>query len=134
MYPNSKHKGEPTVETEITIVDSSDALSRSLEGVFVEKRYRVTCLNASGVKDHLRRSDCKALIIDLDNVPVDILFFRQLKRSHPEMKIVVVSRHPYHPELEEAMSRHIFASISKPVDPDEIEFLLKNIADDADLP
>ncbi len=120
------------MKTDITIVDSSEASVRSLEKALAEKQYRVTWLGKTGLENHLRQSDCRILILDLDSVPVDILFFRHLMRSHPGMKIIVVSRHPYHPELEEAMSRHIFASISKPVDPDEIVFLLKNISDSSD--
>ena len=117
-------------ETEIAIVDSSDAFKRSLEEALAEKQYLVTCLNAASLENHLSQKDCRIVILDLDSVPTDTFFFRQLKRSHPGLKIIVASRQSYHPELEEAMSHHIFAIISKPVDPDEIVFLLKNIDDE----
>lgn len=127
-------EGNPTVDMEIAIVDSSEVFKRSIKEALVEKQYHVTCLSAAGLENHLSQKDCRIVILDLDSVPTDTLFFRHLKRSHPGLKIIVVSRQTYHPDLEEAMSRHIFASINKPVDPDEIVFLLKNIDDDTALP
>ena len=122
------------MNTEIAIVDSSEAFKRSLELALAEKQYQLTCLSAAGLENHLNQKDCRIVILDLDSVPTDTFFFRHLKRSHPRLKIIVVSGQPYHPELEEAMSHHIFASISKPVDPDEIVFLLKNIDDETNSP
>ena len=120
------------MNTEIAIVDSSEALKRSITKALAETQYRITCLSVAGLENHLSQKDCRVVILDLDSAAADTFFFRNLKRSHPGLKIIVVSRHPYHPDLEEAMSRHIFASISKPVDPDEIVFLLKNIDDESD--
>lgn len=119
------------MKMEIAIINSSETFKQSLEEALAEPHYHVTCLSAAGLEKHLSQKDCRIVILDLDSVPTDTLFFRHLKRSHPGLKIIVVSRQPYHPELEEAMSQHIFASISKPVDPDEIEFLLKNINDNS---
>jgi DNA-binding NtrC family response regulator len=67
------------------------------------------------------------MIIVLDTLPVDKLFFRDLKRLHPMMNIIGLSKQSFHPELEEAISQHIFACVNKPVDPEEIIFLLKSI-------
>ena len=116
--------------TQITIVDSSRELRRSIERALAEKPYQLTFLDAANLESHLQESNSLIVIIDLDTGPKDILFFRHFKRSHPGLKIIVASRQPYHPDLQEAMSHHIFASINQPVDPDEIIFLLKNINDE----
>ena len=118
------------VNTEITIIDSSEELRRSIEGALAEKPYQIFYRDAGKLENHLQDSNCLIVIVDLDTVPKDILFFRHLKRTHPGLKIIVASRQPYHPDLQEAMSHHIFASISQPVDPDEVMFLLKNILDE----
>ena len=120
------------MNTEITIVDSSKELRRSIERALAEKTYQLIFRDAANLENHLQVSNCLIVIVDLDSAPKDILFFRHLKRSHPGLKIIVASRQPYHPELQEAMSHHIFASVSQPVDPDEIVFLLKNIDDESE--
>jgi DNA-binding NtrC family response regulator len=79
--------------------------------------------------DHIRQNPCHALILDLDSLPVDNRFIRNLSRENPGLCIIGISSRTFHPELEEAMRAHISACLSKPVDEDELLFWLKSLSD-----
>lgn len=67
------------------------------------------------------------VLLDLDALPVDNLVFRNLKKTNPGACIIGLSSRSFHPELEEAMSKHIHACLGKPVDEDELLFLVKSL-------
>jgi len=69
------------------------------------------------------------VLLDTDTVPVDNAFFRVLKKRYPHIHILLVSRLSYHPGLEEAMASHIYACLAKPLDPEELLYWLKSIAE-----
>lgn len=76
---------------------------------------------------HIREGSCRAVILDLDSLPVDNRFIRGLCRESPDLRVIGISRRTFHPELEEAMRTYISACLSKPVDPDELVYWLKSI-------
>ena len=73
------------------------------------------------------RKPLKELILDLDSLPVNNRLFRELKKKNPRLHIVGLSSRPFHPELEEAMSRHISSCLTKPVDMEELLYWLKSV-------
>ena len=116
------------MKTEIVIADTDIKACRALNHVLENRHYQTASIHSlKGLEKFLRKSRCRAIIIDLDMLPVNKLFFRDLKRLHPMIQIIGLSEHSFHPELEEAISQHIFACVNKPVDPEEIIFLLKSI-------
>lgn len=116
------------MKTEIVIADADIKACRALNHVLENRHYQTTSINSlKGLEQILQKSSCRAIIIDLDTLPVDKQFFRDLKRMHPLLYIIGLSEQSFHPALEEAISQHIFACVSKPVDPEEIIFLLKSI-------
>lgn len=68
-----------------------------------------------------------AVLIDLDSTAISNIDIRNLKRANPGVPFLAISREPFHPNLQESMQSHFFACVSKPVDPDELIYLL-NIA------
>lgn len=68
-----------------------------------------------------------ALILDLDSLPVDNRFIRNLSKENPELCIIAISSRNFHPELEEAMRAHISACLSKPINEDELLYWLKSL-------
>lgn len=116
------------MKMEIVIADADIKGSRSLSHVLENRNCQTTLINSlKSLEQFLQKSGSRAIIIDLDSLPVDKRYFRDLKRLHPMTHIIGLSEHSFHPELEEAISQHIFACVSKPVDPEEILFLLKSI-------
>jgi len=93
-----------------------------------EQNYRIVPKHSlNNLSDFIHEISCQLLILDLDSISVDKNLFRKLKRKHPSLYIVGLSSRPFHPELEEAMSRHIYACLSKPVDEEELVFWIKSL-------
>ena len=116
------------MKMEIIIADADIKEGRSLSHVLENRQYQTASINSlKGLEQILKKRYCRAIIINLDTLPVDKQFFRDLKRLHPMLHIIGLSKHSFHPDLEEAISQHIFACVNKPVDPEEILFLLKSI-------
>jgi DNA-binding NtrC family response regulator len=70
--------------------------------------------------------DCRLAILDLDSLPVDDRLIRKLKRENPSLRIIGFSSRSFHPELQEAMSSHIYACVGTPVDEEELVFWVKS--------
>jgi DNA-binding NtrC family response regulator len=74
----------------------------------------------------------RVVILDLDALPVDNRFFRNIRKQDPTLQFVGVSSYPFHPELQEAMSQHICSCLSKPVDEEELVFWVKSLLENID--
>ena len=70
--------------------------------------------------------DCRLAILDLDSLHVDNRLIRKLKRKNPSLRIIGFSSRSFHPELQEAMSSHIYACLGAPVDEEELVFWVKS--------
>lgn len=102
-------------------------LRRLLEGQKIQVTIEKSDMNLSHFSQRIQDSDCQALLIDLDTMPLETNFFRNLKRKNPSLNIMGVSDRPFHPELEEAISSYMFACLKKPVDEEEFLYLIKSI-------
>jgi len=71
-----------------------------------------------------------AVLIDIDTVLIGNRELRTLTLKYPESPFLCMSNDKYHPELEEAICYHIYACINKPINSDELFFLLRSIRDD----
>lgn len=69
------------------------------------------------------------VVIDIDTPAIDNRTIRELKGWNPEAIIVALSHRRHHPELVESMQRDLFACLSKPVDPGELKYLLRDDTD-----
>ncbi len=85
--------------------------------------------SAEVLADHLSREPVAVLIVDLDTLPVDNRFFRSLKKQYPKMNILCLSSRTHHPGLEESMGLHICASLTKPLNSEELFYWLKALAE-----
>lgn len=68
------------------------------------------------------------LVVDLDDKGMDKKFFAAVARWNPDLAVIGISDHKYHPNLKEAMSKCIRACLSKPVDEDEFVYLVKGLS------
>jgi DNA-binding NtrC family response regulator len=116
------------MKKEIVVFDADTKQCQSLCKMLENYHYKATAVTATSDMEHyLQSSRCRIALINLDNLLVDKHFFRNLKSINPSVRLLGVSERSFHPELEEVISRHIFACLKKPVDPDELIFLLKSI-------
>lgn len=77
----------------------------------------------------LEPGDCMAVILDLDSLLLDNRTIRSLTAAYPAVSFLCASRDHFHPDLQEAIGRHLFACLTQPIDADELDYFLKCIRD-----
>jgi len=123
------------VEKEVVVLDTDRKQCKSLCDLLTDHEYMSTAMNSLIKMDHyLGDSDCRAIILNLDNVSVTNKSLKQLKRKNPSVSIIAFSERQFHPELEEALREYISVCLAKPVDPDELTYWLKTIYENNEKP
>ena len=114
----------------VAVVDTDEQECQELCALLEQASIPVAPLySLENLHEHLSTEQVKALIVDLDTLPVDNNFFRNLKKQNPDLAILCLSSRTYHPGLQEAMGSHIYASLAKPLNSEELFFWLKTIAE-----
>ena len=112
----------------IIVIDADKKTCRSTCILLEAHQYLgIPSHSLANIADLIEKNSCRAVILDLDTVAVDNRQFRDLKRKCPDLFIMAVSGGSFHPELKEALATYIYASLCKPVDPDELIYLVKSI-------
>ena len=115
----------------IVLIGTEQRESQKLSRFFQAEKFRVTVEKSfkdpSLLSQRIQDSECRAVVIDLEGAHFQPHFFRDLKRLNPKLNIIGVSKKSFHPELEEAIGKHMYACLKKPIDTDEISYLLKGI-------
>ncbi len=110
----------------IIVVDADKEQSGELCALLERNHYRTLAFHSLlNLGKNLQEHPCHAVILDLDSLPVSNRFIRDLRRQNPNLCILVLSNRSFHPELEEAISTHIYACLGKPVDSEELIYWLK---------
>ena len=115
----------------IVVVDTNKEQCQELRAILEGEHYRITVLDSLlNLKENIQEGAFQAVILDLDSLPVDNRFIRDLRRKDPGVRIIALSSRRLHPELDEAMSTHIYACLSKPVDSEELIYCLKSFGEE----
>lgn len=121
---------EPWIKEAILVVDGDEAKCRKLCNGLEWANYATIALHSLvNLEREIVETGRQVVILDFDTLPVNNRLFRTLRTKNPGVCIIGLSRRPYHPELEEAMSRHVYACLAKPVDEEELLFWLKSLGD-----
>jgi len=119
------------MERQIILIGADKKEIQKLRRLLEGQKFQVTAekpdMNISHLSQRIQNSACRAFLIDLDSMPLEASFFRDIKRKNPSINIMGVSDRPFHPELEEAISSYMYACLKKPVDEDEFLYLIKSI-------
>ena len=119
------------MKTNLLIVNKDLAESEELCTLLAKEGYQtevVTLLDE--LRSRLATERCMAVVMDLDSVQVENRTIRDLVLATPGVTFLCTSRDRFHPELKDAICYHIFACLTKPVDPDELLYWLRCIRDD----
>ena len=120
--------GVSSMKQPIIVVDADKKQAAALCAMLEEQDYRaVRSESLMNLDRPIIANSSRVVIVDLDTIPVDNRGLRHLKTAHPSLRVLAVSARRFHPELQEAMSSHIYACIRKPIDPDEVAYLLRSI-------
>ena len=118
------------MERPIVLVDADKAECKKLSALLESKNYRIVASHSlSNLERNVEEGAVKVVILDLDTLPVDNRFITQLRRQNPEVRIMGLSNRPFHPELKEAISKHFYACLYRPVDTEELFYWLRSIDD-----
>jgi DNA-binding NtrC family response regulator len=120
---------------EVVVLDTDKKQCKSLCALLTDHEYMSTAMSSlTNMDQYLGESDCRAIILNLDNVSVTNKILRDLKRKNPLINIIGLSERQFHPELEEALREYISVCLAKPVDSDELTYWLKTIYDNNEKP
>ncbi len=122
-------------EKEVIVLDADTTLNKNLCELLKENTYTAVPLNSLTKMDrHVAETDCRAIVLNLDSIPVDNRTFRDLKRKYPSINIIALSKRQFHPELEEALREYISVCLAQPVDSDELVYWLKAVFKNEETP
>jgi DNA-binding NtrC family response regulator len=85
---------------------------------------------SSELKKNLEDARFIAVIMDLDSMPMDNRSIKDLALQFPSAHFLCISKERFHPELKDSIRDHIYACLTKPIDPDELKYWLKCIRED----
>ncbi len=112
----------------IIVVNADETEIDELRAILERDNYPAITLTTLGdLEEKIQETASRVIILDLDTLPVDNRFVRHLKRQKEKIYIIGLSSRPFHPELQEAVSTHIYACLGKPVDTDELLYWLRTI-------
>ncbi len=74
----------------------------------------------------------RAIFIDLDRKIPPKTTLATWRKQNGTLKILGLSSKSFHPDLSEIIGQHLFACLKKPVDEEELIFLLKSSIDASD--
>jgi DNA-binding NtrC family response regulator len=103
------------------------SISRILKDAGFAER---TVASPAELKSKLQEDAFLAVILDIDSVAMDNPTIKKLATEFPATPFLCVSRERLHPELRESILSHIYACLTKPIDPDELRYWLKCIQED----
>jgi DNA-binding NtrC family response regulator len=85
---------------------------------------------SSELKKNLEDASFRAVIMDLDSIPMDNRSIKDLALQFPNAHFLGISKERFHPDLKDSIRDHIYACLTKPIDPDELKYWLKCIQED----
>ena len=84
----------------------------------------------SEIKKVLKDASFLAILIDIDSAAVDNRYIKDLASQFPTIPLLCISKDRFHPELKDSIRDHIYACLTKPIDPDELNYWLRCIRED----
>ena len=115
-------------EKEVIVLDADTTQNQNLVAFLKDNAYTVTPMNSlENMDQYIADTDCRAVVVNLDNISVSNKMLRDVKRKKPSINIIAHSKRQFHPELEEALRDYISVCLAEPVDTDELGYWLKSI-------
>jgi DNA-binding NtrC family response regulator len=120
---------------EVIVLDTDEGQRQNLSAFLKNHTYQTTFMDSlADVDQYIDKCDCRAVILNLDNVPVTNKILKDLKSKKPLINIIALSKRQFHPELEEALREYISVCLAEPVDTDELLYWLKSIFENGKEP
>lgn len=115
----------------ILLMDADPMQRKRLVDLLKKKNCPVQAVTSlEEIKKKLEEETFMAVLMDIDSVVVDNRSIKEVVSEFPDTPFLCMSKGRFHPELKDAISQHIYACLSKPIDPEELFYWLKCIRDD----
>ena len=112
----------------ILVIDANKDQCRGLCELLKKGQFKaVPLFSTRNLEKRIKETKCQAIFWDIDNVPADNRTVRDLTIKFPAVYFFCISKHPFHPDLKDAICYHIYACINRPIDPDELFYWLRSI-------
>ena len=112
----------------IAVLDADQKECRRLCNLLEKNQYPTIPLHSiQYLEASINQINCLAVILDIDTISIDNRTVRELTIKFPGVYFFCLSKHPFHPELHDAICYHIYACLNRPVDPDELFYWLRSI-------
>ena len=122
-------------EKEVIVLDIDTTQSQNLVAFLNDNAYTATPMNSMvNMDQYMAETDCRAVVLNLDSIPVTNKILRDLKRKKPSINIIAHSKRQFHPELEEALREYISVCLAEPIDTDELDYWLKSVFENSETP
>lgn len=119
------------MERSILVMNLDRNEFEDLSALLNRRSYRADRVESPGdLRRRLEADSFVAVLMDLDSTAVDNRAIRELASEFPAVHFLCMSKDSFHPELKDAISRHIYACLNKPIDPEELFYWLKCIQED----
>ena len=120
------------MQKSILVIDADKNQCRDLCDLLQKGQYIATPLfSTHNLENCIENSGCQAIFWDIDTVTVDNRTVRDLTTKFPGVYFFCLSKHPFHPELKDAICYNIHACINRPIDPDELFYWLRTIEENS---
>jgi DNA-binding NtrC family response regulator len=118
------------VKKSILVIDADKKQGRELCELLKAGQFKVVSqYSTQNLEKKIKDTECQAILWDIDTVPVDNRTVRELTLKFPGVYFFCLSKHPFHPELRDAICYHIYACINRLIDPDELFYWLRSIGE-----
>ncbi|MFO7709940.1 MAG: hypothetical protein R6V84_17375 [Desulfobacterales bacterium] len=119
------------MQRSILVMNADRNEFQDISALLTRKSYTVHLVEStSELRHRLETSSFVAVLMDIDSSPVDNRAIRELASEFPAVPFLCMSKDSFHPKLKDAISRHIYACLNKPIDPEELFYWLKCIHED----
>jgi DNA-binding NtrC family response regulator len=116
------------LNSSIVLFQSGKEDAFELENALAAKDVEVhRCRSLPEVHTVCHQTQSSVIVLDLDDAYITNQAIRDLKMKHPLVHLIAISSRPFHPELKESLRSYLYACASKPVDVEELMYLVTSI-------
>ncbi len=129
------NKSNETSKKTILLINADPVESAGIAHLLKEADFNTQSVTSSSeLNKKLDNTSFTAVIMDLDSLALDNRSIKDLTLQFPDVPFLCVSKERFHPELKDSIRDHIYACLTKPIDPDELKYWLKCIREDDRYP
>jgi DNA-binding NtrC family response regulator len=125
------NKSNEISQKTILLMNADPEESAGIAHLLKEADFKTQSVKTSSeLKKKRENASFIAVIMDLDSLALDNRNIKDLALQFPDVPFLCISKERFHPELKDSIRDHIYACLTKPIDPDELYYWLKCLRKD----